>query len=85
MTETTLEDVERSLEQATGLESDEAVSELRNARKDLEALASDPDVDQKRRRELAERVDQRIRQVTDRDAYDSELGAAMNPEDDDAP
>ncbi|QRV13473.1 hypothetical protein JMJ58_10880 [Haloterrigena salifodinae] len=85
MTETTLEDVERSLDRATDLETDEAVSVLRTARQDIENLGNDPDVDEGRRRELEERLDQRIREIKERDAYDSGLGAAMNPEDDDAP
>ncbi|WP_126662397.1 hypothetical protein [Haloterrigena salifodinae] len=85
MTETTLEDVERSLDRATDLETDEAVSVLRTARQDIENLGNDPDVDEGRRQELEERLDQRIREIKERDAYDSGLGAAMNPEDDDAP
>ncbi|ADB62358.1 hypothetical protein Htur_3496 [Haloterrigena turkmenica DSM 5511] len=85
MTETTLEDVERSLDRATDLETEEAVSVLRTARQDIDDLGNDPDVDEGRRQELAERLDQRIREVRERDAYDSGLGAAMNPEDDDAP
>ncbi|MFP8952044.1 hypothetical protein ACLI4Z_03590 [Natrialbaceae archaeon A-arb3/5] len=85
MTETTLEDVERSLNRATELETDEAVSVLRTAREDLRDLGENPDVDEQRRRELTDRLDQRIREVKNRGAYDSGLGAAMNPDDDDAP
>ncbi|NUC74370.1 hypothetical protein HTZ84_19075 [Haloterrigena sp. SYSU A558-1] len=85
MTETSLEDVERSLDRAADLETEEAVSVLRTARQDIEDLGSNPDVDETRRRELEERLDQRIREIKERDAYDSGLGAAMNPEDGDAP
>lgn len=85
VTDLTLEDVERQLNRATDLETEEAVSVLRTARRDLEALSNDPDVDEGRRQELEERVQQRIREVKERDAYDSGLGAAMNPEEDDAP
>ena len=85
MTGPTLEDVERSLDRATDLETEEALSTLRTAREDLEALGNDADVDDQRRQELEDRLDQRIREVENRDAYDSELGAAMNPEDEDAP
>ncbi|MXV64607.1 hypothetical protein GS429_21525 [Natronorubrum sp. JWXQ-INN-674] len=85
MTNTTLEDVERSLDRATDLETEEAVAVLRTARQDIEDLGSDPDVDEQRRRQLEERLDQRIREVKNRDAYDSGLGAAMNPDDDEAP
>ncbi|SEH13176.1 hypothetical protein SAMN04487967_1197 [Natronorubrum sediminis] len=85
MTETTLEDVERSLNRATELETEAAVSVLRTARQDLEDLGTAADVDEERRRELEDRLDQRIREVENRDAYDSGLGSAMNPEDGDAP
>ncbi|APX97947.1 hypothetical protein [Natronorubrum daqingense] len=85
MTETTLEDVERSLDRATELETEEAVSVLRTARQDLEDLGTAADVDEQRRQELEDRLDQRIREVKNRDAYDSGLGSAMNPEDGDAP
>ncbi|WP_049928014.1 hypothetical protein [Halopiger goleimassiliensis] len=85
MTDTTLADVERSLDRATDLETEEALSTLRTARSDLEALGNDPDVDEQRRQELEDRLDQRIREIENRDAYDSELGAAMNPDEEDAP
>lgn len=85
MTETTLAAVERALERATDLETEEAVSVLRTARQDVRDLASDPDVDEKRRRALETQLEQRIREVTERDAYDGGLGSAMNPADDDAP
>ena len=85
MTDTTLEDVERSLDRATELETEEAVSVLRTTRQDLAALGNDPDVDEQRRKELEERLEQRIREVENRDGYDSGLGAAMNPDEGDAP
>lgn len=85
MTDPTLEDVTRRLETATELETEEAVSVLQAAREDLEVLADDPAADEKRRRELEDRVSQRLREVENRDDYDSGLGAAMNPGDEDAP
>ncbi|RQG92108.1 hypothetical protein [Natrarchaeobius chitinivorans] len=85
MTHTTLEDVERSLDRATELETAEAVAVLRSAREDLRDLGTDPDVAEERRRALENRLDQRIREVKNRDAYDSGLGSAMNPDEDDAP
>ncbi|WP_226480678.1 hypothetical protein [Natrinema amylolyticum] len=85
MTETTLTDVERALDRAADLETEEAVSVLRTARQDVQGLANNPDVDEDRRRELETRLEQRIREVTERDAYDSGLGSAMNPTEDDAP
>lgn len=85
MTDLTLEDIERRLDRATDLETEEAISVLRTAREDLQALGNDPDVDEERRQALEDRLEQRIREVKERDAYDSGLGAAMNPEDEDAP
>ncbi|EMA33387.1 hypothetical protein [Halobiforma nitratireducens] len=85
MTDLTLEDVEERLDRATRLETEEAVAVLRTAREDLASLNNDPGVDETRRSELADRLDQRIREVQNRDAYQGELGAAMNPEEDDAP
>ena len=85
MTDTTLEDVERNLGRATDLEEEEALSVLRTTRQDLADLDTAADVDEERRRELEDRLDQRIRQVEERDAYDSGLGASMNPDEDEAP
>ncbi|SER28029.1 hypothetical protein [Natrinema salaciae] len=85
MTDLTLADVERALDRAADLETEEAVAVLRTARQDVRNLANDPDVDEERRRELETRLEQRIREVKARDAYDSGLGSAMNPTEDDAP
>ncbi|QLG49363.1 hypothetical protein [Natrinema halophilum] len=85
MTETTLADVERALDRATDLEAEEAVAVLRTARQDLENLGGDPQIDEERRQALQTQLEQRIREVTERDAYDSGLGSAMNPTEDDAP
>ncbi|QFU82467.1 hypothetical protein [Natronorubrum aibiense] len=85
MTDTTVEDIEHTLDRATDLEADAAVDELRTAKRELEALETDPSVDDDRRKALENRLEQRIREVKNRDAYDSELGAAMNPKDEDAP
>jgi hypothetical protein len=82
MTGTTLDDVEDDLERATELETEEALSVLRAAKRDLDAL---DDVDEERREALEDRLDQRLRAVDERDAYDGNLGASMNPDDDDAP
>ncbi len=85
MTDTTLADVERALDRAADLETEEAVSVLRTARQDVRDLASDPEVDEDRRADLETRLAQRIREVRERNAYDGGLGAAMNPAEDDAP
>lgn len=85
MTDPTLNDVEQRLEQATERDTEDAIATLETAREEIAALESDPDVDESRRGAIADRIDQRLREVTDRDAYGSDLGAAMNPEDEDAP
>lgn len=85
MAETTLADAERALAQASDLETEDAVTVLRTARRNLREKRNDPDVDEVRREELETRLEQRIRVVTARDAYDGGLGSAMNPTEEDAP
>jgi len=85
MTDPTLTTAERALDRAAELETDDAVAVLQAAREDVRTLADDPEVDEDHRQELATRLEQRLREVSERDAYDSGLGAAMNPTEDDAP
>lgn len=80
-----LEAIEADLDRADDLEAAEAIEVLRSAKGDLEAARGDPAVDSDRREELENRLDQRLREIDERDAYDGGLGAAMNPEDDEAP
>ncbi|MDJ1432114.1 hypothetical protein [Halostagnicola sp. A-GB9-2] len=86
MTDRTLADIESALERATDLETEAAVDLLERANRDLEELADDPDIDQEHHRALENRLEQRVRELRNRDAYDGGgFGAAMNPEEDDAP
>ncbi|OVE83863.1 hypothetical protein [Natronolimnobius baerhuensis] len=85
MTESPLEEIERQLNRATELETEDAMTLIRETQDRLESLEGDSSVDAKRRTELEERVQQRLRAVSERDAYDGGLGSAMNPTDDDAP
>jgi hypothetical protein len=85
MTDTTLDDVERNLGRVEDLEQEEAISVLQTAKRDLEAMSADADVDEERRQALEDRLDQRMREIEERDAYDGNVGEAMNPEDHDAP
>ncbi|NKE35498.1 hypothetical protein GWG54_06645 [Natronococcus sp. JC468] len=85
MTDTTLDDVERNLGRVEDLEQEEAISVLQTAKRDLEALSTDADVDEERRQALEDRLSQRLREIEERDAYDGNVGEAMNPEDHDAP
>ncbi|RZH68393.1 hypothetical protein [Natrinema altunense] len=85
MTDPTLADVERALDRATDLEAEAAISVLWTARQDVRALSTESDIDEDRRQELETRLEQRLREVSERDAYDGGLGSAMNPTEDDAP
>ncbi|WIV65739.1 hypothetical protein [Natrialbaceae archaeon AArc-T1-2] len=85
MSDDELEPIAHALDRATGLEDEAALAVLESARDDVHELRTEPAVDETRRQALADRLDQRIREVGEREAYDSELGAAMNPDDEDAP
>ncbi|ELY80072.1 hypothetical protein [Natrinema gari] len=84
MADPTLADIERALERAADLEPGNAVAVLRTARHDIRKLASDPDIDADRRQALETRLEQRLREVSERDAYDGGLRSAINPNEDDA-
>lgn len=89
MSDRTLEEIEAALDRATDLEAEAAVELLRSARADLrdgrvEVEGAD-EIDADRRESLEHRLDQRIQEIENRDAYSGGLGSAMNPEDDEAP
>ena len=79
--------VEAALERATEADRDEAARLLAGASQAVERLRADDDVDDRRVHSLATDIDQRLRELSERDAYDGGApeGAAMNPEDEDAP
>lgn len=79
--------VEAALERATEADRDEAARLLAGTSQAVERLRADDDVDDGRVHSLAADVDQRLRELSERDAYDGGApeGAAMNPEDEDAP
>ena len=80
----TLERAEDELERTTELDDEEAIDRLREAHRELRALRSAA-VDEERRQALETQIEQRLREVGERDQYDSGMGAAMNPDDGDAP
>lgn len=80
-----LEGIEDDLDRAAELDEETAIELLRSAKRELKAARDDPSVDDDARERLTRRVEQRIREIDERDAYDGGLGAAMNPEDDEAP
>ncbi|WP_312910340.1 hypothetical protein [Natronosalvus caseinilyticus] len=95
MVDHSLDEIEAALERATDLEDEAALAVLEDARRtladldDSELQEADLDVDLEAhaspREALKTRIEQRIREIEERDAYDGGLGSAMNPEDDDAP
>lgn len=85
MTDSTLEAIEADLDRASDLGTDAAVELLRSARDELRACRDDRSIDQDRREALEHRLEQRIREIEERDSYSSGLGAAMNPDEEDAP
>lgn len=82
-----LDAVEAALERATEADRDEAARLLAGASQAVERLRADDDVDDGYVHSLAADIDQRLRELSERDAYDGGApeGAAMNPEDEDAP
>ena len=82
-----LDAVEAALERATEADREEAARLLAGASQAVERLRATDDVDEDRVQTLAADVDQRLRELSERDAYDGGApeGAAMNPEDEDAP
>ncbi|UTF54039.1 hypothetical protein [Natronosalvus rutilus] len=95
MSDRSVSTIESALERATDLETDEALAVLEDAHRKLADLddsqlqEADLDVDLEGhtspREALETRIEQRIREIKNRDAYDGGLGSAMNPGDDDAP
>ncbi len=80
-----LEQIEADLERATELAPDEAATVLETARQQLQTLRGEPDIDHERRESLETSVEQRLRQLEQRDSYDSSYGAALNTDEDNAP
>lgn len=86
VSDSTPEAVEDALERARNLDDEAARAVLERARRDLRACRDDPSVDDERLEALEMRLAQRRREVGERDAYDGGgMGAAMNPEEEDAP
>lgn len=82
-----VDSVETKLERAIEADDDEAARLLAAARDEVDALREAGDVDDERLDALAGELDQRLRERSESDAYGGGApeGAAMNPEDEDAP
>lgn len=87
VTDADLDAVRSKLERAIDAADDEAARLLADARDDIDDLRDAADVDEDRLDALAAEVNQRLRERSESDAYDGGApeGAAMNPEDEDAP
>lgn len=87
MTADPLAAVRTALDRAEELEEAAAIDRLESARRELEAVRADDavDVDEETLRSLEDRLDQHRRAVRERDAYDGSLGAATDPDEEDAP
>ncbi|WP_193569354.1 MULTISPECIES: hypothetical protein [Halostella] len=79
--------VRDALDRATEADREEAARLLADASQAVERLRAADDADYDRAETLAAEVDQRLRELSERDAYGGGApeGAAMNPEDEDAP
>ena len=84
MTDASLEPIADAIERSTELADEEAIDVLRTARRQVRERRSE-DVDEDRRRDLETQIEQRLREVGERDRYDGGMGSAMNPDDADAP
>ncbi|WP_247730875.1 hypothetical protein [Halovivax limisalsi] len=80
-----IERVESALDRAAEVPADEAVTLLESARADLADARSRGAVDTETAADLATRLTRRIREIEERDAYDGGMGAAMEPDEEDAP
>ncbi|ELZ11601.1 hypothetical protein C479_07051 [Halovivax asiaticus JCM 14624] len=76
--------VEDALDCAADLPTQEAVSHLRSAAAALESARKRDAIDAETADALTTRLSQRIRAIEERDAYDAELGAALNLDEEDA-
>ncbi|WP_254861693.1 hypothetical protein [Halovivax gelatinilyticus] len=85
MTEASLAAVEDALDRATALPAEDAEALLRSARENLAEARTRESVDREAADYLETRLEQRLREIDERDAYDAGMGAAMEPDDEDAP
>jgi hypothetical protein len=87
VTDADIDAVRSKLARAADAADDEAIRLLADARDDIDDLRDENAVDEECLDALAAAVNQRLRERAESDAYDGGApeGAAMNPEDEDAP
>lgn len=95
MTDRTVDDVESVLARARDADDADALDLLRDAREDVRRLRAESTATDRQDRldDLETRIDQHVAAVRNRDAYDArsgassdgEQGAAMEPDDENAP
>lgn len=81
-----LDEIETALSDAIEMTDDERAHEhLEDAREELRELRESGDVDPERADDLETRLDQRLREVGERENYDVDtMGAARSPDDENA-
>ena len=81
-----LDEIETELGKVTEIEDDERAHErLEAAREELAELREGGEVDEERAESIETEIDQHLRAISERDSYDVDtMGAADNPEDEDA-
>jgi hypothetical protein len=87
MSQPSIEDIEAEVERASAVDSEEEeAAGLTAARSDLRRLREEGGADADRLDELEARIDERLRELSREDEYAADsLGAAMEPDEEDAP
>lgn len=84
MTDTSVADVKATLDRVADANDEEAASLLRRAREDVGRLRERPDVDEETVERIEDRLERHEATFEHREEYGGALGAAMNPDEEDA-
>lgn len=84
MTRPSVADVETTLDRAADVDDEKAASLLRSAREDIGQLRQQSDVDEATIERLEKRLERHEATFEHREEYGGSLGAAMNPDEEDA-
>ena len=84
MTDTSVEDVETTLDRIPDADDEEAMALLRRAREDIGRLDQHSEVDEETIERLEDQLERHEEVFEDHEAYGGSLGAAMNPDEEDA-
>lgn len=84
MTDTSVEDVEATLDRVADADDEEAASLLRAARENVGQLRQRSDLDDETVERLEKQLERHEATFEHREEYSGSLGAAMNPDEEDA-